>query len=279
MSRYFAIAFICIASASAQAAEKKLDRTFTVAPGGMLTVEADGSSIEVSGNDGYQVIVHMFSRSAEEDLEKIEMDASQHGNDVAVTLKHGKSSWFSLRNWNREEKIQVSVPRRYRVDAHTSGGGVELRDTTGDASLRSSGGGITAKNVNGNVEARTSGGGIHVDTVRGDVDADTSGGEVQLLHIDGKIRGNSSGGGVRCSLVGANRGIKATTSGGGIVVMVPRGTKGSVDLSTSGGGVKSEFALESSVKKDDSIVGLLNGGGAAIYAHTSGGSVSLREQD
>ena len=279
MSRYLAIALICIAAASAQAAEKKVDRTFTVAPGGTLTVDADGSSVQVSGNDGNQVIVHMFSRSAEADLEKLEMDATQKGNDVNVRLKHGKRGLFSFGNWNFEEKIEVSVPRRYRVDVQTSGGGVDLRDTTGEASLRSSGGGITAKNVNGNVEARTSGGGIHMDTVRGDVDADTSGGEVQLLRIDGKIRGNSSGGGVRCSLVGANRGIKATTSGGGIVVMVPRGTKGSVDLSTSGGGVRSEFQLAASVMKDDSIVGLLNGGGPAIYAHTSGGGVSLREQD
>jgi DUF4097 and DUF4098 domain-containing protein YvlB len=278
MTRYLAIALVLVAAGSVQAAEKKLDRTFTVAPGGSLTVEADGANVRVSGNDSNQVVVHIVARGSEEDLANREMDAVQKGDDVSVRLKQRKRSWLGWGSRNGEEKIEVTVPRRYRVDVQTSGGGVELRDTTGNASLNSSGGSINAKNVIGNVEARTSGGSIRVDTVRGDVDADTSGGQVDLLNIDGKIRGNSSGGGVRCTLVGANRGISATTSGGGIDLTVPRGTSGAVDLSTSGGGVNSDFSLTSSVKRDHELSGLLNGGGEEIRARTSGGSISLRQQ-
>ena len=42
---------VCLVACSfaAQAAEKKLDRTFTVAPGGRLTIEADGSDLRVEG--------------------------------------------------------------------------------------------------------------------------------------------------------------------------------------------------------------------------------------
>ena len=279
MTRYLAFALVLIAAGSAQAAEKKLDRTFTVSPGGTLTVDADGGEVHVSGSDGNQVIVHMTIRGSEENLASTEIDALQKTDGVAVTLRKKKRSWFSWGMWSSEEKIEVTVPRRYMVNVHTGGGSVELRDTMGVASLRTSGGDISAKNLNGNVEARTSGGSIRIDTIRGDIVANTSGGDVQLLHVDGKIHGDTSGGNVRCSLVGANRGILATTSGGDVEVILPRGTTGTVDLSTSGGSINSELQVNSSVRKETKLVGSINGGGEAIYARTSGGSISLREQN
>ena len=279
MTRYLAIALVLIAASAVQAAEKKLDRTFTVSQGGTLTVDADGGEVHVSGGDGNQVIVHMTLRGPEKNLAETDMDAVQKADGVAVSLKRQKRGWFGWRTWNSEERIEVTVPRRYAVNVHTGGGGVSLRDTTGIASLHTSGGDISAKNVNGNVEAKTSGGSIRIETIRGDVNADTSGGDVHLLHVDGKIRGDTSGGSVRCSLVGANRGINATTSGGDIEVILPKGTKGTIDLSTSGGGISTEIPVASTVRKDTQIAGSINGGGEAIYAHTSGGSVSLREQN
>ena len=127
---------------------------------------------------------------------------------------------------------------------------MELTDTIGPASLHTSGGDIVAKNVNGNVEAHTSGGEISADTIRGDVDASTSGGEIRLLHVDGKIRGQTSGGSVHCSLVGTNRGISASTSGGSIELTLPRATTGDIEATTSGG----EFEFRAS-SRDDGISG------------------------
>ena len=238
MSRYLAIALVLIAAGSAQAAEKRLDRTFTVAPGGTLTVDADGASVHVSGNDGNQVVVHMLARGSDDNLANTQLEAVQKDNGVAVTLKKAKRGWTWWGNWNSDEEIEVTVPRRYAVNVRTGGGSVELRDTVGTASLRTSGGNVSAKNVTGNVEARTSGGSIHGETIKGDVDASTSGGTVRLLQIDGAIRGKTSGGSVHCSLVGANRGISMTTSGGSIELILPKGTTGNIDAGTSGGNVK-----------------------------------------
>jgi len=131
MTRYLAFALVLIAAGSAQAAEKKLDRTFTVSPGGTLTVDADGGEVHVSGSDGNQVIVHMTIRGSEENLASTEIDALQKTDGVAVTLRKKKRSWFSWGMWSSEEKIEVTVPRRYMVNVHTGGGSVELRDTMG----------------------------------------------------------------------------------------------------------------------------------------------------
>jgi hypothetical protein len=277
MTRFSALAFVLMAASSAHAAEKTFDRTFTVSPGGSLVVDADSASVRVSGGDSNQVTVHMTARGPEELLAGMKLDATQSGDDVTVTMRRKeKGSWFNWRSWNNEERIEVTVPKRYAVSVRTGGGGIELRDTTGSAKLNTSGGDVTAKNVNGNVELRTSGGTILADTIRGDVDANTSGGDVKLLQVDGKIRGNTSGGSVRCSLVGANRGISVRTSGGDIEVTVPRAATGNVEATTSGGSVDSDLPLSTTSVKEGRIAGSLNGGGQPINAHTSGGSIRLR---
>jgi hypothetical protein len=95
------------------------------------------------------------------------------------------------------------------------------------------------------------------------------------LHIDGKISGRSSGGGVQCSLVGANRGILLSTSGGGIRLTVPRDTTANIKASTSGGKVSSDLLIETSHREDDHVEGTINGGGKPIEARTSGGGISV----
>jgi DUF4097 and DUF4098 domain-containing protein YvlB len=276
MIRHFAIAFALLAASSVGAADKKLERTFAVSPGGVLTVDSDSATVRVSGGDTNQVTVRMSARGSEEDLDEAKLEAVQTDGGVTVTLRLRKNNWLNWASWDREASIEVTVPRRYGVDVHTSGGSVELSNTTGTASLRSSGGSVVAKNVNGNVEARTSGGGIHAENIRGDVDASTSGGSVRLLNIDGKIRGRTSGGSVECSLVGVNRGISASTSGGSIRVTVPRATTGNLNATTSGGSVNSDLPVAATSQQKSHLKGTINGGGEPIDAHTSGGSISLR---
>jgi DUF4097 and DUF4098 domain-containing protein YvlB len=275
MSRHLAFALVLFAAAStATAAEKTVDRTFTVSPGGLLTVDADSASIHVSATNSNQVVVHIRVRASDEELANAKFDAVQNADGVAVTARlRAKGSWFNWRSTNVE--VEVMVPKRYSVKAVTSGGSIELRDTSGSATLRTSGGSIVAKNIIGNVELKTSGGGILAETIRGDVDASTSGGDVRLLHVDGKIRGQSSGGGVQCSLVGANRGISLSTSGGGIRITLPRDTTANIRASTSGGKISSDLPIESSHREDDHVEGTINGGGQPIEARTSGGGISV----
>lgn len=277
MYRFSLIALVLLAASSVNAAEKRLDRNFTVAPGGVLSVDADGASVRVTGNDADQVGVRMLIRGSDDDLANSKLEAVQSADGVTVTLrKSRKGGWFNWGSWNTEERIEVTVPRRYSVNVRTGGGSVELRDITGAANLRTSGGDVSARNVTGNVELRTSGGAILADTIRGDVDADTSGGDVRLLHVDGKVRGDTSGGSVRVSLVGTNRGISATTSGGDIELTLPRAATGDLDATTSGGEVTSEIPVSVTGVKDGQLRGPINSGGELIRLHTSGGSIRVR---
>jgi putative adhesin len=275
VTRHLAFALVLLTASCAGAAEKKLDRIFTVAPNGTLVVEADGPSVKVSGNDGNQVVVHLTARGSEEDLARMTLEASQNGNDVNVVMKkQGKGSWFNW-SWNGDGHIEVTVPRQFGINVRTGGGSVELTNTEGAATLHTSGGDVAVKSVTGNLEARTSGGGIKADTIRGDVDASTSGGDVRLLLVDGRIRARTSGGSVECSLVGSNRGISVSTSGGDIELTLPQGTTADVDATTSGGNIKTELPVATTEIREGHLKGSMNGGGQPIEARTSGGSISL----
>jgi DUF4097 and DUF4098 domain-containing protein YvlB len=280
MHRYSAIALLLLAAGTAHAADKTFDRTFTVAPGGSLIVDADGASIKVSGADTDKVTVHMSVRASEKALADMTLDATQKGNEVTATMRRVKSGkWFDWGSWNTDSSIEVTVPKRFAVNARTSGGGIDLRDTIGPVKLNTSGGDVAAKNLNGAVWLRTSGGLITADDVRGDVDANTSGGDVRLMNIDGSIKGHTSGGNVRVSLEGANRGISATTSGGDIELILPRGTTGNVLASTSGGDIATDMPVTTTMLKETRLEGTLNGGGQPIEARTSGGSIRLRPEN
>ena len=280
MTRFPAIALLLLTAGTAQAADRSLDRTFTVAPGGSLVVSADGASVNVTSTDTDKVSVRMRVSSSEKDLADMTLDATQKGNEITATMRRPKSGgWFNLGSWRAESSIEVTVPRRFDVNVKTGGGSIELRDTAGTVKLNTSGGDITAKNLNGTVWLRTSGGGINVDKVRGDVDANTSGGDIQLFNIDGGIKGHTSGGNVRVTLAGANRGISATTSGGNVEVTLPRGTSGNVTASTSGGSVKTDIPVTTTVIKEGRLDGTLNGGGQPIELRTSGGDIRLRAEN
>jgi len=285
------LVMVCGATA-AVAAEKTLDRSFTVKPGGVLIVNADGADISVLGGDGAQVVVHMRAEAAQKDLD--DMTLSAEATDSGVTVQMLRSQRHKWLNWgNFEGRIEVTVPRSYRVDAKTSGGGVRLDSVAGPSRMHTSGGDINAKDVKGGLDGDTSGGGVRLESidgevrahtsggnfyasgVRGDIDARTSGGDVRLLRIDGKIRADTSGGGVQCELIGANRGIWASTSGGDIRLTVPKDITGTIDAESSGGSIRTELPITTKVIEEHRLSGSINGGGERIYARTSGGNITL----
>jgi DUF4097 and DUF4098 domain-containing protein YvlB len=320
---------LLVCSFAAHAAEKRLDRNFSVAPGGRLTIEADGADLRVTGTGGNQVVVHILLRGSERTLEHMTLSAEQSGNDVEVVSKHGTGKWTDwFGSWNGEGTIEVQVPREYNFDIHTSGGDITVGQLQGTARGRTSGGDILVKEVrgpvemqtsggdvrveqidgetrlgtsggdvdivrlNGDLDAKTSGGYIHLDDVvgrvvartssgdviarniRGDSELKTSGGDIRAT-IDGKITAHTSGGNVTAELVGANRGISVSSSGGDLTLRLPKSTTGELNASTSGGSVRTELPVTTTQMSEHKLTGTFNGGGNPIYAHTSGGSIKV----
>ncbi len=289
-----AVLLLVFVTSTSLAAQRTFDRRFEVAPGGQLVVDAAMGSIEVVGEDSHEVVVHAEVVGSKTFVDHFKITAEQESSGVTVRTDMDLfRSWFDWFYPLTRASFVISVPRDYRVDVHTSGGRIDLRNLTADATGRTSGGGISLEDITGSinmhtsgggirgnglkgpVQLRTSGGGIHLEDCSGDLDVRTSGGGIRLHDIDGRIVARTSGGGITVE-ARSNRGISLATSGGGITLLLPQTVHASVDAWTSGGRVHVDLPMTSTEIADHSHVrGAINGGGEAIVLHTSGAGIHL----
>lgn len=278
------------------AEEKIFDKTFTVTSGGTLVVDTDTGSINIAGTDAKEVVVSVKMRGSRNQLEEFELTADAANNQINVRGRRNMPQWLAwLTSGPFEVQYTIQVPREFHVQARTSGGDLELRNLSGktvartsggniringlsgDADVRTSGGNIRALQIVGNTKLITSGGNINVDDAHGDVSAHTSGGDIRLLGIDSKLLARTSGGDVDVAMVGANRGVDVSTSGGDITLHVPADFKAALSARTSGGDVDCDLPLNTTLKrKHTRLDGDINGGGEPLLAKTSGGDIAIR---
>jgi hypothetical protein len=282
--------FILVTPASL-AAHREFDKRFQTPPQGHLTVSSDTGSVTVVGQDTPEIVVHAEVSGSAAAVDRFIVAAEQDSSGVKVSGRSGgRFGWdFS----GVQARFTIAVPRAYSVEvvtaggeidvqnvksgvqAVTSGGGINIRDVAGSVIARTSGGGIGVEGLRGPVELRTAGGSIHARRCTGDLEARTSGGGITLDDIDGRVTARTSGGGIHAEVL-VNHGVSLTTSGGGITLLLPADVRASVDASTSGGEVGSEFPFSSTeTLKRAQIRGAIHGGGEPVRLHTSGGGIHL----
>lgn len=242
--------------------EEKVDKTFSVAPGGKLVLDVDFGAIEVTTNATSEVSVEVFRKVGMKSEEKEKeflaerpVTFSQDGDTVTVRArKPGKSGG----NWNGghqklEGRYTVRVPAQFNVKLNTSGGPIQVSDLTGEVKANTSGGGLKFARLHGPLNGDTSGGGIQlsdcegtlkVNTSGGGIEsaggsgtlhADTSGGSITVKNFAGPAHLDTSGGGIQVENIGGA--VNASTSGGSIAAVLPAPLPGAVKLGTSGGGI------------------------------------------
>ena len=284
---------VLLAAGIASAADRRIEKNFTVAPGGTLMLATDIGSVGVTGTDGKEVTILAVLRGSAKDIDEFSVEAVQTDRGVEVKGESKRSGW--LWKWDDiEVSFTVRVPREYNVKLNTSGGDLNVSSLRGTAGGETSGGNITLKDIEGAVLMGTSGGNIRVERVKGDVrmetsggnititdvkgglDVNTSGGNITIGEIDGKIHAETSGGDVVVRLKEANRGVFVETSGGDIEIGLPAGVGATIDASTSGGEVTCDLPITMTGKLDESrIRGTVNGGGEMVRARTSGGDIRI----
>ncbi len=286
--------------------EDSIKKSFTVRPGGLLTVDSDLGSIEVQAVSGNKVKVEVFRKvdsRYEDDIEEIfenfKLDFDQRGNDVIVTgeFKNRTNRWWNRGRRKLRLRYVISVPTEYNVDLKTSGGSISVDDLEGEVKSKTSGGSLTFGDIKGPVYGRTSGGSIHIGEVEGEVDAHTSGGSITIKKARGRVVARTSGGSINVEEVMGS--IEASTSGGTVTAHISRQPKHRCYLKTSGGSVKVYLAEDIALDIDASTSGghvetdfpvtiqgriskrslraKINGGGPEMVLKTSGGSIYLRK--
>jgi DUF4097 and DUF4098 domain-containing protein YvlB len=77
----------------------------------------------------------------------------------------------------------------------------------------------------------------------------------------------------------ANRGVSLATAGGSITLQLPQDTHASLEATTSGGRVTSDFPLTTTrIAAGNDLEGAIGDGGPPISLHTSGGSIHIEPE-
>ena len=310
------------------ATEENIHETRAAKPGGKLVVEVDFGSIEVTPGDNDKVVIDAHrkisagSKEKEEKyLKEVPITITTEGDSVIVRAirKHdslGKQLWHLLGSTNSDGRYTIRVPANFGTNLNTTGGGISVRDLTGNlkadtsggdltfAQIRgdihadTSGGDITATKCDGKIEIDTSGGRIEVTGGQGQLNAETSGGHVTVLNrvgdtrvessggklrlgnISGKLHAETSGGSVSAILPSPVTGdVRLETSGGGITVLAPANAALTIDAETSAGSVRSDLPINRSNSDSDSLQGTMNGGGTKLVLRSSAGSIQIVAAD
>lgn len=296
---FFALlAFPVAAFASIEVADPYLTKEFTLNGTGTLNVETSGSSVAVTGTSGNKAIVDMYVKlngqeissedpEVERELENYSLDISQSGNTVSILVKRKNNSGRSKLNLSFKVQVPTEMSSKFQSsggsisidgingthNVATSGGSIQVINSSGQVKTSSSGGSFRVENFKGNIDVQTSGGSIKVSKLVGDLIVGSSGGSVTLEDIRGGINASTSGGSIRAQLSDLEKGLTLKSSGGSITAVVPAGQ--GLDLDLSGGRVNSSLSNFSGEMKKDRILGKINGGGIPVTMQSSGGSINL----
>jgi len=286
--------------------ERVVEKTFTVSPGGKLTVQTQGGNIRVTTGTGDRVTVVATQRfktdseaEADDYAKNLTLAIEQTGGDVSAISKYdgSRTKWFSWGGNPVTVNFDVTVPTQYAANVRTSGGNIDIGDLTGDVDAHTSGGNVKVAKIGGAVNIRTSGGNIEVGEAVKSLDARTSGGHIRVWRVAGNAEVDTSGGNItvdeaagklNASTSGGNVSVGFTetlaadcslrTSGGNVAAKVPSGAAFKLDARTSGGSVRvSDVKIditEGAIGKTK-VVGNVNGGGPLLKMSTSGGNVNV----
>lgn len=261
MKTYLTLFIVACQSLTALAQDGKPYITKSLASDAIdhVTVNTSAGGIKVSGAQGESPRIEVYIKGnngrelSKEEIEKrlneYDMSISVDGHELKAMVKQKHTF-----NWKQSLNIsfKIFVPEKVSTILHSSGGGIDLDNLSGNENFTTSGGGLTIDRLNGVVRGHTSGGGIDVSNSGNDLDLSTSGGGITAKRCNGSIKLVTSGGGLRLENLKGT--IYARTSGGGID---GHGIEGELTTSTSGGGID------------------LKQMNCSLEAHSSGGGIDV----
>jgi DUF4097 and DUF4098 domain-containing protein YvlB len=205
--------------------------------------------------------------------EEMSCDVSSSGGGLKISGVKGTHDFSSSGGGVKLENTSGSTK------ASSSGGGVKATNHDGDIRLSSSGGGVSVDGAHGNVYARSSGGGVSLEDIHGSADASSSGGGVSVSGEASSVTAKSSGGSVRVNIRNLTDELYLQSSGGGVSAVIHGGDKLGLDLDLRSGKVSIDLHNFTGTSEKDRVKGKMNGGGIPVYAHASGGNVTITYED
>lgn len=256
------------------------------------------------------MIVPLSAR--QQDLDRVTVPLSEPSRPalIDVSLVHGG---ITVRGTNRKDVLVTARPGTERPRRRADADAMGLRRLPQNAGFRISEEGnrvkISSDSPNrsitfeievpsrANLKLHTvNGGDIAVDGVDGDIDVGNVNGAIALTDVAGAVTAGTTNGSVRATLtrVAADRQMSFTSLNGAVDVTLPPSTKANLRLRSNNGDVYSDFAVAVApsvpevqdsrssngryrIRRNQSIVGAINGGGPEFEVRTFNSNVYVRK--
>jgi len=113
----------------------------------------------------------------------------------------------------------------------------------------------------------------------GSLAIDTGSGSISMENVDAKsVTMDTGSGEIDLDLAGDVSTLVVESGSGDITISFPPGVGAQVSVESGSGGIRSELALETQVRKHDALVGRIGDGRGSIGIETGSGTVTLRER-
>src|SRR5436190_11589814 len=135
---------------SASADPNVITKSFSVKPGGKLTMNVDRGSIHITTSDSDKVDIritrelkHASAAEAKRVYEQHKIDLTSQDNEVKIDAQNPQKG-FSFNNPFNHLQVDyaIAVPSKFDVDLKTAGGNIEVADLEGKVVVHTSGGNL-----------------------------------------------------------------------------------------------------------------------------------------
>ncbi len=127
--------------------------------------------------------------------------------------------------------------------------------------------------------ARSTNGSVDVSGLSSEVDAATTNGDVKVRTSGGVVNANTTNGSVTASLgsLSGSEPMRFTTTNGSVTVFAPPSLNADIEMSTTNGGLSTDFPLTVSGRfMRNSVRGTLGSGGRQIVVRSTNGNIALK---
>ena len=265
-----------------------IKKTFKVADGGNLEIEADRGNVEVRSirGDEVRIIVERTvsvdrKSDAKEILETHKLDMAQKGDAVLLSSRVEQRR-FKYRSWKGGDKLQirivVEVPRRFEVVVTTGAGNVMVDDLNGQLDIRSGAGNVDVGDIDGQVTVVSGSGVVNVGRVNGPVEVQTGAGNIEVVSVAGALSAVTGAGDVTAYIVEQPTADSKLASGAGNVTVFLSEDIGVKVDAMARGNCTTDFPLQVEGRwMTKTLVGDLNGGGPDLAIKSAVGNVVLKK--
>jgi|GEM_PF-139865 len=283
--------------ASSQRFQEDFHYTYTLAPGGRISVDNTNGSVEVIGWEKDSVDVSGTKYASTESLLKdVKVDIATSPSEVRIRTLHpsGRRGGFGA-------KYVLRVPHKTILDhiestngslraesvegsarLHTTNGSVRIFKLHGEIDIQTSNGSIEATDSEGAATARTTNGSVTVDGLRGSLDASTSNGRIRarIAQTDpGKIlRASTTNGSIELTMESfKDNDVRASTTNGSITVRLPSSLNARLRASTSNSRITTDFdvTLKGGTQSKNRLDGNVGSGGPLIDLSSTNGGIKI----